>query len=115
MFMKETKVSSSLYCVRCKEETEHTIVYLNQQISHIECNVCGRHIYINIDITHEVYDEFLKRIISKPVRMTEDSKEHLSTFLLSLPSRIVSKPYRMYREAKEIKGYYQKYNVRKKK
>lgn len=113
--MKETSVNTSLFCVRCKEETEHTIVYLNEQISRIECNVCGRHIDIQIDLSHEIYDEVLTRIKSKPVRMTEEYREHLKEFLFSLPGRIVSKPYRVYREAKEIKGYFEKYSIRKKK
>ncbi|KEQ24984.1 hypothetical protein [Paenibacillus tyrfis] len=112
--MKETKVNTSLFCVHCKEETAHTIVYLNKRMSSIECDCCGRRIDIKIDISQEIYDEVLERIISKPVRMTEEYRDHLKEFLLSLPKRIVSKPYRVYREAKEIKGYFKKYSVRKK-
>ncbi|MUG72364.1 bh protein [Paenibacillus validus] len=112
--MKETQINTSLFCIRCKEETDHTITYLNKHISRIHCDFCGRQMDIHIDISHEIYDEVVKRIRSKPVRMSEEYRHHLKEFLLSLPVRIVSKPYRVYREAKEIEGYFKKYSVRKK-
>ncbi|WP_019535981.1 hypothetical protein [Paenibacillus ginsengihumi] len=112
--MKETQIRTFLTCIRCKDETEHTITYLNEQISRVCCNACGKQLDFNIDISYEIYDEVLKRIRTKPTRMTEEYRNHLKQFLLSLPARILSKPYRVYRESKEIKGYFQKYNIRKK-
>jgi hypothetical protein len=62
-----------------------------------------------IDITQEIYTEVIERLKSKPVRMTDELRDHLIDFLLSLPMRVTSKPYRIYREAKQLKGYYKKY------
>ncbi len=41
----------------------------------------------------------LKRLFTKPERLTEELRKDMSSLLVSLPFRIASKPYRM---AKEI-------------
>ena len=40
--MKEKRMESFLYCLDCDEETSHTILYINDEIYHIECRNCGR-------------------------------------------------------------------------
>lgn len=112
--MKETQVTVSLFCIHCREEVDHTICYLNNKISQITCNVCGKSLEIKIDITREIFEEWVERLKSKPLRMNEEIRGHMIEFLLSFPFRVTSKPYRIYKEMKEVKGYYQKYKIKKK-
>ncbi|GMX66161.1 MULTISPECIES: hypothetical protein [Paenibacillus] len=111
--MKETRLETFLYCNDCKQEQDHVISYLNKRISEIECQACHRRLSMQIDLSHELYDELFTRIRTKPARMTEEYRRHVSQFLLTLPARVASKPYRVYREWKEIRGFFHKYRVRK--
>lgn len=107
--MKLTELSTDLFCIRCKEDTSHKITYLNQKISKIECENCGKSIEIDIDVAHELYDELLQRITSKPSRITEEYKTDLGKFLLSIPKRVATKPLRVYKEVKELQKITKKY------
>ncbi|MEK8132155.1 bh protein [Paenibacillus filicis] len=111
--MKEKTLETFLFCNHCKEEEGHIIVYLNNRISEIKCQTCGLKLSIQIDLSHELYNEVYKRIRSKPARMTEEYRNHISQFLMTLPVRVISKPYRVYREVKEIRGYFRKYDVKR--
>jgi hypothetical protein len=108
--MNEMTVDTILFCDHCKEETTHSITYLNKQISNLECKVCGKRLDIKVDISNAIYHELYTRIKTKPARMTEEYRDHLSEFLRSFPKRVVSKPLRIYREARKILGFYKKYH-----
>lgn len=86
--MKETRLETFLYCNDCKQEQDHVISYLNKRISEIECQVCQRRLSMQIDLSHELYDELFTRIRTKPARMTEEYRRHVSQFLLTLPARV---------------------------
>lgn len=107
--MKESKVESFLHCTHCKEETPHIILYINNQIKSVTCEVCERKQEIELDIMKEFYKEFYNRVSSKPSRITQEYKQDLNHFLLSIPKRVLSKPYRLMRylddSRKVIKQY----------
>jgi len=107
--MKETEILAGLFCINCRDDTPHKVVYLNQSISNITCTECGKSINMKIDISHELYDEMYSRIKTKPSRMTEEYRKDLGEFLISLPRRVTSKPFRLIKEAKEVKSYLKKY------
>ncbi|EXX86926.1 hypothetical protein BG53_09865 [Paenibacillus darwinianus] len=108
--MVEMTVDTFLLCDHCKDEVKHSITYLNNQISSVECKVCGKRLDIKVDISNEIYHELYTRIKTKPARMTEEYRGHLSEFIRSFPKRVVSKPFRIYREARKILGFYKKYH-----
>jgi DNA-binding protein len=112
--MEETQVQTDLFCIHCRDDVLHIITYLNNHISKIECKSCGKQINSNIDISHELYEELVERVLSKPSRMKEEFHAHMVEFILSLPGRLTSKPIRIFREAKSIKTYINKYKKRKK-
>lgn len=97
-----TYMKGMLYCLYCKKETEHTIVYEGDMIKKIKCDECGTELEIDKEKAKKSYTEdFINRIFTKPQRMTEELQQDLTTFLLSLPIRIVTKPYRVLEEVKE--------------
>lgn len=107
--MEETQVQTDLYCIHCRGDVLHTVTYLNNHITKIECMSCGKSIHSKINISQELYDEIMKRIMSKPSRMSEEFHNHMVEFLLTIPIRLASKPLRIYREAKSIENYIKKY------
>lgn len=108
--MKETNITTDLYCTRCQSDTPHRITYLNGCISHIECEHCARSYDLEVDVKHELYHELLNRIKSKPSRITQEYKGNLTRFLLAFPRKAVRKPYRLLKEAKEVKQLVSKYS-----
>ncbi|TBL81677.1 bh protein [Paenibacillus thalictri] len=103
--MEEKKMEAELYCLPCRGETVHTIVYINNKLSKIECQACHHLHVISINVKEELYHEILERIISKPTRMSKEYKADLTLFLKSLPIRMLSKPFRVYKEARTMKRY----------
>ena len=91
-----------LYCIHCNGETQHKIHYRNNQISQIKCNTCGVEVRIDQDyVEKHIKEEFIRRVLTKPIRITKEMEKDLTGFLVSLPYRVVTKPYRMYKEFKE--------------
>lgn len=100
--MKKNCIEADLFCVNCENETTHEIEYKDEQIYRITCENCGIQVQINQEFVNKHFkEEFIKRIFTKPVRMTEEMEADLSLFLKSLPSRVISKPYRVYKEYTE--------------
>lgn len=96
-------MEADLFCIHCKDEVPHKIIYINDKISHLECEVCSRVIDMSLDIQKEFYKEVYRRIASKPHRITQEYKDDLSHFLLSIPKRAITKPYRLLKDIKEIR------------
>ncbi|MGB9679444.1 MAG: bh protein [Thermoanaerobacteraceae bacterium] len=94
-------MKAMLYCLHCREETEHTITYEGNTIKSIKCEKCGTEIEINKENAKKNYtEEFLDRVLTKPQRMTEELQKDIGSFLFSLPVRIITKPYRILEEVK---------------
>ncbi|MBU9672706.1 bh protein [Planococcus sp. CP5-4] len=96
--MKVKKMEAGLYCVHCREDVNHEITYINDDIKRIRCMQCNRTIEMNMDLKKEFYKELYERISTKPTRVTKEYREDLSHLLLSLPFRAIKKPYRVLKE-----------------
>ncbi|SFL56210.1 hypothetical protein SAMN04488054_102159 [Salibacterium qingdaonense] len=107
--VKTHEMQADLYCIQCREETPHVIQYINEEISTITCRRCSRVVDIDIDIMNELYDEVYQRITTKPARLSKESREDLSHFFFSLPSRVISKPYRLFRDANDTQKAIRRY------
>lgn len=91
-----------LFCVNCEMDTKHQIEYKEGQIYRISCEECGVSVQLNQEFVNKHFkEEFAKRVLTKPSRMTEEMEADISGFLKSLPSRVVSKPFRVYKEYTE--------------
>lgn len=91
-----------LLCNVCNEETPHTIIYNDNVIEQIVCDCCQYGIMLDDEtIKQNTGSDLLKRVVTKPARMTEEMKKDLGLFLKSMPVRIISKPYRMMAEYKK--------------
>jgi hypothetical protein len=111
--MDEMKVDTYLFCNHCQDDTLHEITYLNKQISSIECKQCDRLFTTTVDIPYKIYQELYERIKTKPARITEEYRQDLNKFLLTLPTRAVSKPFRIYKDARKMLDYYKRYRIKK--
>ncbi len=91
-----------LLCNTCNEETPHTITYNDNIIEQIVCDCCHYGIVVDVEkIKQNAGTDLVKRVVTKPARMTEEIKKDLGLFLKSMPVRILSKPYRMMTEHKK--------------
>lgn len=102
--MNIKKIEAELHCINCDETTLHEVVYMGDDIEKITCLSCDNYLQVNekLVISAYAYDIF-KRVFSKPERMSNEIKNDLSRFVLSIPVRVVTKPYRMLKEYEEIK------------
>ena len=97
--MNKNTMDTCLFCLHCDKETEHQIVYQNNQIQSIKCRECGMTVQINEDyVQKHSRDELVQRVLSKPRRITREIQADLNGFLKSLPHRMITKPYRVYKE-----------------
>ena len=97
--MSKNRMKAYLFCVNCEKDTPHEIEYKAGQIHKITCKTCQISLQINQEFVNKHFkEEFTKRVLSKPIRMTEEMEADLSGFLKSLPIRVISKPYRVYKE-----------------
>ncbi|QSX08120.1 bh protein [Alkalibacter rhizosphaerae] len=97
--MPNTKMEATLFCIHCDGDTDHVIQYKNDHIHQITCKNCGVEVKIDQDYVKKHFkEEFVLRVLTKPVRMTREMERDLTGFLVSLPFRVVTKPYRVYKE-----------------
>ncbi|NTW73212.1 MAG: bh protein [Eubacteriaceae bacterium] len=102
--MSNTKMDAYLFCIHCDAETDHEIEYRNDHIHKIKCRNCGVEVKIDQEYVQKHFKEdFVIRVLSKPVRMTREMEKDLTGFLKSLPFRVVSKPFRVYKEFQDNK------------
>lgn len=107
--MKIIEMEADLYCVHCEEEVSHKLAYINNRLSHVECEMCQRVVEMSVDVTREMYKELYERISTKPTRITEEYRKDLSHFLLSFPLRVVSKPFRVLKEIHDTRKIVKNY------
>jgi hypothetical protein len=97
------KIKTGLFCVHCGEATPHELTYISDKLVKTKCLKCGLALKFDEQELLLVYSEdFVKRIITKPGRVLEESFNDLSSFLKSLPIRIITKPKRIIKEIKDI-------------
>lgn len=96
--MRET-IETKLFCLHCQKEVPHEIHYFGVALSSIRCKECDTEIKLDRKRVLEVESlEFADRILTKPIRLTEELRKDLTHFLSTLPIRIATKPYRMAKE-----------------
>ncbi|HIE43678.1 MAG TPA: bh protein [Candidatus Omnitrophica bacterium] len=94
---------TNLFCLHCEKETPHEIAYAGNYLRKIKCTICHTEIKIDRDRILKFYtSEVLRRLFTKPERITEELRKDISSLLISLPFRIVSKPYRVAKEIFDI-------------
>lgn len=90
---------TSLTCLRCQKDTLHGVFYQGDVIRTIRCQECGLEVSFDQTKLLALYGEdLLKRVLTKPRRLTEEYQKDLFAFFSSIPFRIVTKPYRMLKE-----------------
>ncbi|MDD2414948.1 MAG: bh protein [Eubacteriaceae bacterium] len=101
--MAKNTMDAYLFCVNCDKETDHRVEYRNGQIHRVTCTECGMTVQMDQNYINDHYkDEFIKRVLTKPVRMTREMQKDLNGFLRSLPFRVITKPFRVYQEINEL-------------
>lgn len=111
--MKVKKMEAGLYCLHCREEVNHEITYINDQIKSIRCLECNKTKELKIDMKKEIYNEVYERILTKPTRMTEEYRKDLSHLLFSLPVRVIKKPYQVLKDVNTTRKVIQDYKKKK--
>lgn len=102
--MEREEITTVLCCLRCQKETEHRVVYQGGLVKAIQCNECGLEVGFDPSKLLALYGEDLvRRVLTKPRRITEEYKRDLFSFVSSIPFRIATKPYRMFREIESLK------------
>ncbi|WP_143008798.1 bh protein [Halanaerobium congolense] len=97
------KVETYLHCVQCDEETEHVVIYLDDEIKSIKCKKCDRVSGIDKKELFELYTvETVEHILKEPLKLNEGIKEDGSKFLFSFSKRLLTKPYRVIKEVFEL-------------
>jgi len=98
-----SRIPTRLYCLHCAKETEHIISYAGDLLKSLRCQECGMEITLDRkQLLEEYATESIKRILTKPHRLTEEMRQDLAAFLASLPIRILTKPYRIAREIMDV-------------
>lgn len=102
--MDINKVEAELHCINCDEATPHEVIYLGDSIEKITCLSCNNYLKVNEKIVVSAYAyDVLKRITSKPERVSKEIRFDITKFVCSIPVRVVTKPYRMLKEYEEIR------------
>jgi hypothetical protein len=93
------KVDTTLYCLNCSEETEHKILYLDNEIKTIECQHCHKTSGIDKKELLKLYTlDSVEHILTEPFKLNEIIKKQGPKFLYSFSRRILSKPYRVMKD-----------------
>ncbi len=101
-----------LLCIPCMHTAVHTLTYVDRHLVALECQECHHRVemrevgsddviphQISLNDMERLYtEEFLRRILTKPQRITQEWKDDLSLLLVTLPLRLITKPYRLLRE-----------------
>lgn len=111
--MKIKTMEAALFCSYCKEEVNHEITYINDDIKSIRCEQCNKTKQLRVDVNKKFYKETYERISSKPIRITQEYKDDLSHLLMSLPVRTVSKPYRLLKDVNASRKILKQYKPKK--
>jgi len=97
-------IETSLFCSRCGIETDHAITYAGEYLKEIECLRCGHTVSVNSEELMDAYKEdFVKRVLTKPRRITREWREDYKKFLVTIPIRVMTKPGRVAKEVRALK------------
>jgi len=97
------KIKTMLYCIHCEKDTLHELTYVANRLEKTKCLECGMEIKFDKEQLLMVYSkDLVKRLLTKPKRITDEAFSDLSGFLQSFPIRIVTKPSRMIKEVKNL-------------
>ena len=102
-------LKGKLFCLHCGKETPHTLTYAGHPLSgesylrKIKCEDCKTVIELDrIKILEFYGKQMVKRVLTKPGRLTKEIRADLTNFIRPLPIRIITKPYRTAKEILEI-------------
>ena len=102
-------LKGKLFCLHCHQETPHTLIYAGHPLSgesylrKVKCEDCKTVIELDRIKILELYGkQMVKRVFTKPSRLTKEIRADLTNFIKSLPIRIITKPYRAAKEVLEI-------------
>lgn len=97
------KYVTDLYCINCQEDTEHTVIYIDDEIRRIKCNKCGRVHGVNKKKMIELYTlETAEHILTEPLKLSKELQAEGASILFSIPRRLLTKPYRVVKDFLEI-------------
>jgi len=97
------KVETYLHCIDCDEETEHVVIYLDDEIKSIKCKKCNRVSGIDKKELLELYTiETVEHILTEPLRLNQCIKEDGSKFIFSFSKRLLTKPSRIFRDVIDL-------------
>ena len=106
--MKVTKYTGIRYCTNCGEETEHTLIYLDQYLKAGKCNDCSDEFNNRENLLNVYMKDLFERFLSKPYRVSQQysnmptsRKKHMM-ISCELMKSLVSKPAREARNLSQI-------------
>lgn len=101
--MKDEISKITLFCIKCNEETPHTVQYIGSYLRSVSCDRCAKKIEIDRRHLRTVFaEDFIDRILTKPHRMNEDMKRALATLTPFFPKRLFKEPLQVLREIYEV-------------
>lgn len=101
--MSVVKVKATLYCIHCEKETMHELTYIGDELEKTKCMECGMTIsFDKKKMLLEYSEDMVKRILTKPKRVSKEAFSNLSEFLKAIPLRVITKPKRVAKEIKDL-------------
>ena len=71
--VNEKEVFMDIYCLHCKEETPHKVIYGPKFLKEMRCEVCGTVLRVDRKQMLKTYAaEFVDRVLTKPYRMKKE-------------------------------------------
>lgn len=87
-------VEAERFCLECKKETTHVLHYVDDLLTEGRCTECESVFHNNVKLL-EIYGErLMKRVLTKPLRLASELKEHPTETILGLPGRVIKKPFK---------------------
>ena len=105
------------YCLNCREESEHVLIYLDHYLKAGRCTCCGEEFNNRENLLNVYLHDMFERILSKPFRVYQEvdvwptpSKRQITTYN-QLIKRALGKPSREFQNLSQI---LKKYDFEKK-
>ncbi|MFH1487414.1 MAG: hypothetical protein ABII06_00770 [Pseudomonadota bacterium] len=96
------------YCLKCQEETEHVLIYLDHYLKAGRCTSCGEEFNNRENLLNIYLHDMFERILSKPFRVFQEvevllppSKKQISNYN-QLIKRMIGKPSREIQNLSQI-------------
>ena len=105
-------VEMERFCLKCKEETIHVLHYTDGLLKEGRCTSCGSSFRNRMKLLEVYGEQLMKRVLSKPMRLATELREHPKETLLGLPGRVIRKPFK---EASKIAHLLEKEEKERKK